>query len=218
MKKSFFITGTDTGVGKTIFSAILAARAAKLVGHVHYHKAINTGEDNDANTVRMLMANPNKQSADLGIGLRRPLSPHLSAHYQNTRIDFMGLVRHVNESCHGDINIVEGAGGLMVPINHRHLIIDLIKELALPTILVARTSLGTINHTLLSLNALRQKGIKVAAVAMLGHENKDNERSIAFFGDAKNIAYIPFLPNIQAESIERMADSKRAILDRILGY
>ena len=100
----------------------------------------------------------------------------------------------------------------MVPINHRHLIIDLIKELALPTILVARTSLGTINHRLLSLNALRQKGIRVVAVAMLGHENKDNERSIAYFGDVKNIIYIPFMPNIHAESIERMADSKALLL------
>ena len=70
MKKGFFISGTDTGVGKTIFSAILAARAAKHVGRVHYHKAINTGieEDNDANTVRMLMAHPQRQSADLSLG------------------------------------------------------------------------------------------------------------------------------------------------------
>jgi dethiobiotin synthetase len=97
--------------------------------------------------------------------------------------------------------IVEGAGGVMVPVNERSLMRDLMRRLDLPVILVARTSLGTINHTLLSLAALRERGLKIIGVALIGDENVENRRAIEHYGGVRVIGWIPMLPRIDRASL-----------------
>lgn len=210
--KSLFITGTDTGVGKTVVAALFMAYAAELKKSAHYHKPIQTAceSDCDASMVASLIPEQKNLSADYGLALKRPLSPHLSARYQNISIDFHAVIRKAEERCQAEINIIEGAGGLLVPITQDYLMTDLMKALDLPVVLVARSTLGTINHTLLSLEALKSRAIKIAGIVMVGPPNADNEEAISFYGQAPLIMSVPFMPIIDHRSIESFARAQQS--------
>jgi dethiobiotin synthetase len=131
----------------------------------------------------------------------QPLSPHLAARIdsQSIKIDDFVLpdlaqVKHL---------VVEGAGGLLVPLNEHDKVIDLIQSFALPVVLVARTALGTINHTLLSLEALRQRKIEILGVVMTGEPNLENRLAIERFGAVDVLAEIPVLPDFKTETLAR---------------
>lgn len=185
------VTGTDTGIGKTVFSAGLT----RALGAA-YWKPVQSGldETTDSETVALLSGQPVLPEA---YRLHLPASPHLSAETAGVEID---LARLTPPRVAGPL-VIEGAGGLMVPLTRRCLFVDVIAGWKAPVVLVARTSLGTINHTLLSLEALRSRGCTVAGVAFVGDEMADSRRTIVEMGRARDLGRLPFLANLTPDSL-----------------
>jgi dethiobiotin synthetase len=191
MPERFFITGTDTGVGKTVVSALLCAAL-----DAYYWKPIQTGtrEGTDSRTVARIAERPRARIHPEAYRFAPPVSPHLAAQKAGVRIDFDNLrlpAIGVKESL-----IVEGAGGALVPINDTQLMTDLMKHFGLPVLLVARTTLGTINHTLLSLAALRTARLTVRGVIMAGTPDTDNRKAIEHYGRTKVVGVVPLLTKL----------------------
>lgn len=218
---SLFISGSDTGVGKTLVSSLLLAFAIKYHKTASYYKPMQTGYliDSDKDTVLSLLAHQGKDIViDHGLTFSKPLSPHLAAYYDNAIIDISKLKEQSLLSLTKDINLIEGAGGLLVPIQGSYLMINFIKDLSLPCVLVARSTLGTINHTLLSLEALKLRHIPVFGIVMVGHYNQDNEASIRRYGKVNNILSIPFIPKLDFLSLASMVEDRFNDIALFLGY
>lgn len=192
----FFITGTDTGVGKTTVAALLCAALDAI-----YWKPIQTGtrEGTDRATVIRLAALPRNRALPEAYRFSPPVSPHLAAQRAGVRIDFRKI--KFPKLAPRDNLIVEGAGGALVPINSTQLMTDLMFHLALPVILVSRTTLGTINHTLLSIAALRASHLDLRGVVMVGKPNRDNHRAIEHYGAIEVIGAVPFLPRVNRATL-----------------
>lgn len=199
-----FVTGTDTNVGKTVVSAALLHRYRKTA-NLCYWKPIQTGfpEDDDTATVRTLGSCSDQEIFAEGMRLPRPLSPHLSAQYCGTEIDMGSLLRPIKARANSRSWIVEGAGGVLVPLNARRFMIDLIAGLGLPALIVAGSQLGTINHTLLTLTALRSRLIPAAGIVLTGQPNTDNRRSIETYG---NVPVLGEIPRLSALTPNTLAD------------
>ena len=180
----FFVTGTDTGVGKTYVAALLVAG----MGYA-YWKPVQSGVDTDTDTdtewVRRAAGLPIGRLLPEAYSLREPLSPHEAARREGVVIDMARLALPDRERL-----VVEGAGGVMVPLNREYLMIDLITVLALPVVVVARSELGTINHTLLTLEQLRRRDCSLLGVVVNGPANEDNCRAIADYGRVDILAAI----------------------------
>ena len=176
--RGLFVTGTDTNVGKTVLSAALMLRYPSAC----YWKPIQTGPDDDTAEVRRLSGG---RVLDEGIRHPDPVSPHLSHH----PIDLRSLLP--SRDSDGAVHIVEGAGGVLVPVNQSQSMADLMVMLNLPVIVAARTALGTINHTLLTLEALRSRSLKIAGVVMIGEANPDNRAAIERYGRVAVLAEMP---------------------------
>jgi len=191
--KGLFVTGTDTGVGKTVAASALMHRY-RGVGPLRYWKPIQTGIeiDDDTATVRRLAACSEDELFNQGVRLPKPVSPHLAARWAGQRIDLKEL-RGLVGNDDGTNWIVEGAGGLLVPINETQTVADWIAYLALPVLVVARSGLGTINHTLLTLEALQARSLRVAGVMMVGEPNADNRKAIEQYGHVPVVAEMPIL-------------------------
>jgi len=191
--KGLFVTGTDTGVGKTVAAAALMHRY-RGAGPLRYWKPIQTGIeiDDDTATVQRLGACSAEEIFGKGLRLPKPVSPHLAAQWAGQRIDLAELRALVGED-DGTTWIVEGAGGLLVPVNETQTMADWIAYLALPVLVVARSALGTINHTLLTLEALRARSLRVVGVMMIGEPNADNRAAIEEYGHVPVVAEMPFL-------------------------
>jgi len=192
----FFITGTDTNVGKTIASAWLCLKLKAA-----YWKPIQSGaiEGCDADTVAALTQNAGIDVLSSSYVFQAPLSPHLAAALEGSEISFNKLVLPANDSI-----IVEGAGGVLVPLTHKKLMVDLMQHLNLSTIVVARTTLGTINHTLLTLEALRVRQIQVHGVILNGPENNDNLWAIETYGNVPVIGHLPILSQITQQALDQI--------------
>jgi len=190
-RQRIFITGTDTGVGKTLVAAILMAG----MENAYYWKPIQSGPPRDTRTVRELTGLAADRFLPETYRLNHPLSPHAAARRDGIRIrlDDFQLPKKA-----GGL-VVEGAGGIMVPINENHLMLDLVKKLALPVILVARSTLGTINHTLLSLDLLNRHGIEVVGVVMNGPRDPSNKDAIETYGQTRVILEIEPLQRINRD-------------------
>ena len=184
--RGLFVTGTDTGVGKTVVSAVLATSRGW-----GYWKPIQTGAESDTAEVARLAG---CQVHDEGVRLPEPLSPHLAASLANTRIALTDL--HIPEGNW----IVEGAGGVLVPINERETMLDLMTMLTLPVVVAARTTLGTINHTLLTLAALRSRELSIEKVVMVGEPNRENRAAIERYGQV-TVDEVPWLDPLTPEAI-----------------
>jgi dethiobiotin synthase len=196
-----FVTGTDTGVGKTLVSAILARAWG-----ADYWKPLQTGladEAGDTETVTRLAALAPARIHAPAFELQAPLAPLAAAALEHCTIDAASLEPPVTSAP----LVVEGAGGLYVPIDDTHMMIDLISRLGLPVVLAARSGLGTINHTLLSLHALRQRGIAVMGVVLSGPPNAGNRDAIERFGGARVLFEIPLLANVDAAAVATLAAS-----------
>lgn len=191
MPERFFITGTDTGVGKTITSALLCAALDAI-----YWKPIQTGtrEGTDLKSVMRLAELPRARTMPETYRFAPPVSPHLAARRAGVRIDLRKI--RFPQLAHGDNLIVEGAGGALVPINDTQLMTDLMRHLKLPVLLVSRTALGTINHTLLSLAALRAAAVNIHGVVMVGKPNIENQKAIEQYGKIRVLGTIPWLKKI----------------------
>jgi len=199
MVKGFFITGTDTNIGKTVLSALLCAA---LQGR--YWKPIQTGacEGTDREQVKSWTGMDESQFVPEAYVFDDPVSPHLAA--QRAQREIMLDQIELPASDPTMPMIVEGAGGVMVPINSRQFMTDLIRHLALPAVLAARSTLGTINHTLLSVECLRSTGIRVQGVVLIGPENADNKAAIEHYGKIRVIGQIPTLQGINKEVLREV--------------
>jgi dethiobiotin synthase len=202
--RGVFVTGTDTGVGKTVVSAALLARYRGA----RYWKPIQTGPDNDTAEALRLSSSSRDAAYLHGARLADPVSPHLAAKRAGTRIDLPFLTMTVKQF--EGAWIVEGAGGALVPVNESDLMVHLMERLGLPVVVVARTTLGTINHTLLTLEALRARRLDVAGVVMVGDANADNRAAIEQYG---NVAVLGEMPRFENLTPEGIADWAAAHLD-----
>ncbi|MGH9638437.1 MAG: dethiobiotin synthase [Candidatus Acidiferrales bacterium] len=196
MPERFFVTGTDTGVGKTAVSALLCAALDAI-----YWKPIQTGsrEGTDRSTVMRLAQLPRSRTLPENYIFKPPVSPHLAARLAGARIELRKI--KAPELPVRDNLIAEGAGGPLVPINHTQLMTDLMRHLGFPVLLVSRTSLGTINHTLLSLAALRAARLEVRGVILVGKPNLENRRAIERYGEASVIGFVPFLKKVDRRGL-----------------
>lgn len=191
------VTGTDTGIGKTVVAAMLT-----LTLDAVYWKPVQSGttEATDTAAVAALTGlGPERFILERYI-LTQPLSPHRAAELDGVEIDphAMALPASTPE---GRLLVVEGAGGLMVPITRRTLFIDVFQRWGAPVVLVARTALGTINHSLLSIEALRQRDIPILGVAFVGDEVADTEQTICEYAGVARLGRLPQLPELTADSL-----------------
>lgn len=209
MNRGLFVTGTDTSIGKTALAAALMHRYRGELS-VCYWKPVQTGfpEDDDTAVVRRLGGCTDAEIHDRGIRLPRPLSPHLSAELSGACIDIDALVSMIHPRAGW---IVEGAGGVLVPMNKKDLMIDLICLLGMAVVVMARSSLGTINHTLLTLEALRSRHIPVAGIVMGGERNAENRLAIETYGCVSVLGEMPRFAHLSQPVLREWA---RAELDR----
>lgn len=192
MSKQFVITGTGTNIGKTLSSAML------MLGlEADYWKPIQSGAPTDTNTLRKLTNLPANRFHDEAYRFDMPASPHIAAESEGRVID----ISRLKPPQTARTLLIEGAGGLMVPVTRTVLMIDVFKQMNAPVILCARTELGTINHTLLSVQALKVHGIPLHGIIFLGEDNKDTMRTIIDFSMAKLLGHIPPLADISADSL-----------------
>lgn len=194
---AFFVTGTDTGIGKTIVAAMLT----KGLGAT-YWKPVQSGlrEETDTEAVKRLTALPDHHFIKESYRLTEPLSPHASAAIDDVAIKMNRFELPEYETEH---LIVEGAGGVLVPLNEEAMMIDLIAQLKLPTLIVARSELGTLNHTFLTLEALRMRDIPILGVIMNGLKNESNCRAIEYYGQTSVLAEVEPLAEVGSESLHK---------------
>ena len=203
--RGIFVTGTDTEVGKTVVSASLM-NALRETENVCYWKPIQTGieEDNDTETVRNLANCSDAEIHEHGIRLEKPLSPHLSARLSNYEITIQQTIDYLPNKTDDKFWIVEGAGGILVPLNETDLMLDLMRHLRLPVVIAARAGLGTINHTLLTIETLRSRNLEILGVIMNGEPNLENKRAIEHYGNVNVLAEVPKFENLNAESLKNV--------------
>jgi dethiobiotin synthetase len=146
-----------------------------------------------------------------GVRLPRPLSPHLAASLSGRTIELQPLLDDVAHDLSRDFWIIEGAGGALVPINDSNLMADLMVSVGLPIVIVGRTTLGTINHTLLTIEALRARALTIAGVLLVGQRNAENRQAIERYGRVNVVGELPILDPLTAEALRRWAVSE---LDR----
>lgn len=193
-KQPIFITGIGTGIGKTITSAVVVEKLK-----ADYWKPIQSGDLDDSDTLKVqaMVSNPITVFHPETYRLTQPYSPHKSA-------DIDGISIDLNEFVLPQTNnqlVIEGAGGLMVPLNNEHLIIDLIKHLGAKVILVSQNYLGSINHTLLSISLLKQYNIAIEGILFNGDSDKYSEDFILNYTGIKLLGHIPQLSQINKENI-----------------
>lgn len=186
-----FVTGTDTEVGKTVVSALICARYKDELP-LAYWKPIASGsvEGRDVVTVGELSG---VETIDEYILLEEPLSPHLAARLEQRVIDPDEVVRELRRHLEGGRSlVVEGVGGLHVPLTDDGVLLsDILPRFGLPAVVVARSTLGTINHTLLTLEALRSRHLDIAGVVLDGPPNPENRRAIREFGQVEILGQLP---------------------------
>jgi dethiobiotin synthase len=193
-----FVTGTDTDVGKTVVSALIMAGRGG-----YYWKPVQSGtvEGTDTATVRALAGLAAGRCLPEAYSRREPLSPHEAAVRDGVRIDPARLA--LPDVPEGEPLVVEGAGGVMVPLAPGLLTLDFMRALALPVLVVARSGLGTINHTLLTLQAIRHAGLEVAGVVMNGPRKPANRQAIEEFGGVRIIAELEPLAELTPRALRR---------------
>jgi dethiobiotin synthetase len=191
----FVVTGTDTGIGKTVFSAALAAA---LDGF--YWKPVQSGldEETDSQVVCRLSRLPPGRILPETYKLKTAVSPHLAARLDDVEIVPETLTPPVTDAP----LVIEGAGGLLVPLTEEQVFADVFARWRIPVILCARTGLGTINHTLLSLEALRRRSIPVFGIAFIGEEVTETQRIIAAMGSVQVLGRLPSLDALTPERLQ----------------
>jgi len=189
----FVVTGTDTGIGKTVFAAALAGAM-----RAHYWKPVQAGleEGGDSDTVRAMSGLPPERVLPEAYRLATPCSPHRAAEIDGVTIDPARLALP-------DVRplVVEGAGGALVPLGGELLFADMFARWGLPVIVVARTALGTINHSLLTLEALRARGCTVHGVAFVGDAVEDSEATIARLGQVRRLGRLPVIEGLSSQTL-----------------
>ena len=204
-KKGFFITGTDTGVGKTFFSSILMKKY-----NFDYWKPIQTGKftENDTLYIKQNIGIEKNRFHEPIYSFKEPLSPHLASNYEKISINMKKIKKPNSDRP----LIIEGAGGILVPLNKKNLLIDLIKKFKFPVIVVSKSILGTINHTLMTLEILKKNKINIFGVILNNIKNKkegyQNAKSIEDFGNIKVLAQISSINHITKKKIKALSKKR----------
>ncbi|HEU4959473.1 MAG TPA: dethiobiotin synthase [Sphingomonas sp.] len=187
--RTIVVTGTDTDAGKTVFAAALAGALG-----AHYWKPIQAGLDDgsDRERVARLSGLSDDKLLPEAYRLTTPCSPHRAAEIDGVTIDPDRLALPVLTNP----LVVEGAGGVLVPVTRGLLFADLFARWHEPVVLVARTALGTINHSLLSIEALRARNVPILGVAFVGDPVEDTEATIAAIGAVRRLGRLPMLPRL----------------------
>jgi len=201
-----FITGTDTAVGKTVISAWLCLHLK-----TSYWKPIQTGlatDDPDSEIVKNLSRIDKSKIIPEKYSFQAPASPHLASRLEGEYI-------HMDELNLPDVKserlIVEGAGGILTPINDESTILSLIKKWRLPVIVVARAHLGTINHTCLTLEVLREHDVPALGVIMNGWKSKNNKDAIEKYGKTHVLDEVENFDKLSYSSLKNRIPSKKLI-------
>ena len=196
--RPIFITGIGTGVGKTIVSAILVQNLK-----ADYWKPIQSGDLDNSDTalVRSLVSNKLSTFHPEAYRLTQPFSPHKSAALDGIYIDPEKIILPETKNQ----LIIEGAGGLMVPINDQFLMIDLIKKLDAEVVLVSKNYLGSINHTLMSAGILKNNGIKLSRLIFSGEQDHDSESIIRKYLQIES-KHIPYFEELNSERVSSFAE------------
>jgi dethiobiotin synthetase len=196
MSQIVIVTGTDTGIGKTVFAAALTGALGAF-----YWKPVQAGLDDDGSgdrdTVARLSGVPAARILPEAYRLATPCSPHRAAEIDGVAIDVQALVP---PKVDGPL-VIEGAGGALVPVTRDTTFADVFARWRHPAVIVARTELGTINHTLLSIEALRARGVPLLGVAFVGDANDDSEATIAAMGRVKRLGRLPRLDHLDAPTL-----------------
>ena len=194
MTTRIIVTGTDTGIGKTVFAAALAGALG-----AYYWKPIQAGllEETDRQAVLRLSGLSEERLLPEAYRLKTPASPHLAAAIDGVTIDPEALVLPNTDG----LLVVEGAGGLLVPLTREVAYIDVMARWRAPVVLCARTTLGTINHSLLSIEALRTRGIPLLGVVFIGDESAESERIIVEMGHARRLGRLPYLAQLTGDML-----------------
>ena len=198
----YFVTAIDTDSGKTLVSSILCEAL-----HADYWKPIQAGLPRDTETVRSLISNTISQFHPEAYLLNTPASPHMAARLDSITIDENKIVLPDTHAL-----IVEGAGGCLVPLNHSFFMIDLIKQLNVPVILVCDLYLGSINHTLLSVEALHNRSIEITGIVFNGEPNPDSEQIILQHTGLQCLLRVNKEPFIDRAVVRKYADGIRQSL------
>tara|TARA_Y100000991_G_scaffold69186_1_gene51754 strand:+ start:184 stop:822 length:639 start_codon:yes stop_codon:yes gene_type:complete len=204
MFKGYFISGNDTNVGKTIVSAILVNKL-----EANYFKPIQCGKNEfsktDSDVVKKFC--PNSEIIPETYFFKDPISPNIASKKEKRKISIKKILEIKKKHFKKKI-IIEGAGGLQVPINNKYLMSDLVKKIDFPLILVCKTSLGTINHSLLSIELIKNKKINFKGIIFVGKNIVETVKTIEFFGKkilGKKInvlGNIPFKKKISVKQIK----------------
>lgn len=194
--KRFFVSGIGTDVGKTIISAILVEKL-----QADYWKPVQTGADTDSDTltVKSLITNTKSRFFQESVSLKKPVSPHEAAALEGVEI----RLEQLNLPLTGKNLIIEGAGGLMVPLNTTQMMADLVGFFDAELILVCKHYLGSINHTLLSLELIKQRRLNFKGIIFTGIQNLASESFILNYSGVKKLGYIPELDKIDPSSIKQ---------------
>jgi dethiobiotin synthetase len=224
----FFFTGTDTGVGKTLIAGAIA-RALSLQGRqVGVMKPFESGCRRDGATLvpadAVFLRNMAGSQDDLSLicpyAFERPLAPGIAARLEKVPISLEKVQKTYNQlSAQYDTMLVEGAGGLLVPISEEQLIIDVIGLLKLPLIIVTRTALGTINHTLLTVREAQRAGIRVCGIILNkvspepDEAEETNPEVIRKFSNVPLLGQVPYIPEVKRANPEFLSSLARATID-----
>lgn len=209
MSTRIVVAGTDTDIGKTIFSAALVQA---LDGY--YWKPIQAGlaGETDSETVARLSGLPASRILAEAYRLNTPASPHFAAERDGVEIDAQRLRPHD----HPSPLVIELAGGLDVPLTRRLLQIDLLAEWKLPVLLCSSTRLGTINHSLLSIEALKRRAIPILGIAFIGEKIPDTESVIPAFGGVRRLGRLPRISDLNRDTLRQAFAANFSVAD-ILG-
>lgn len=194
MRRVIVVTGTDTDVGKTVFASGLAA----AIG-AHYWKPVQAGlEDGTDTATASKLGVPAERIVPEAYRLATPCSPHRAAEIDGVQIDLMRLALPDVEGA----LVVEGAGGALVPVTREILYADVFARWGQPTIVVARTGLGTINHSLLTIEALRARGVPILGIAFVGPAEDDSEATICEIANVPRLGRLPHLASLDPDSLQ----------------
>lgn len=204
MNRRIVVTGTDTGIGKTVFSAALADYL-----DADYWKPIQSGlaDGTDAQFVARLGGLPPPRILPERYRLNTPVSPHLAADIDHVHIEVDTLAPPDHA---GHTLVIEGAGGLMVPLDRTTLYLDVFARWNYPVVLCARTTLGTINHSLLSIAALKARGIDILGIAFIGESMPDTESIICEMGQVRRLGRLPWLAPLTRDTLRHAFQSSFA--------
>jgi dethiobiotin synthetase len=208
--KRYFITGTDTGVGKTLTSAVITY-ALKAC----YWKPIQSGiaeEPLEQEKIQSLTGLPEKYFFASNYALKAGISPDQAAKRENITINMQDcIVPETNNHL-----IVEGAGGVFVPLNYKQSLLDLMKQLNFPVIIVARGTLGTINHTLLTIAALRHYQLPIKGIVFSGDLNTESQHTIEQWGQVKTLFHIPRFDSVNSSVLQTWTQAHQEMIEGVL--